>query len=158
MISKATTPDEYFTALPADRQAPMLRLRKVLLTNLAKGFEERMSYGMVGYVVPHSMYPPGYHSDPKQPLGFIHIASQKHFVGLYLSCLEGPGSLLDWFVGEYPKHSKAKLDMGKCCIRFKKPEAIPFDLIAEVARKMTPQQWIERYEARLKQETASGRK
>jgi hypothetical protein len=150
MISKAATPDEYFAALPEDRKAPMLRLRNVLLKNLPKGFEEQMSYGMVGYVVPHSIYPPGYHCDPKQPLGYMAIASQKHFIGFYPSCLYGSASMHDWFVTEYAKHSKAKLDMGKCCIRFSKPETIPFDLIAELARKMTPKQWIERYEATLK--------
>jgi hypothetical protein len=150
MISKAATPDQYFAELPEDRQAPMLRLRRIFLKELPPGFEERMTYGMVGYVVPHSLYPPGYHCDPKLPLGFVSIGSQKHFIGLYHSCLYGCTPLSDWLVAEYPKHSKAKLDMGKCCIRFKKPEAIPFDLIAELARKITPQQWIEQYEAALK--------
>jgi hypothetical protein len=151
VISKAATPDAYFAELPEDRKAPMLRLRDIFLTKLPKGFEERMGYGMVNYVVPHSLYPPGYHCDPKQPLGFAAIASQKHFIALYLSCLYGCSSLQEWFASEYPKHSKAKLDMGKSCIRFKKPEHIPFDLIAELATKMTPQQWIEAYEAALKQ-------
>ncbi|HEV7404603.1 MAG TPA: DUF1801 domain-containing protein [Chthoniobacteraceae bacterium] len=150
MISKAATPDEYFAALPEDRKAPMLRLRRIFLKHLPKGFEEQMTYGMVGYVVPHSLYPPGYHCDPKLPLGFVSIASQKNYISMYHSCLYGRSVVLDWFLAEYPKHSKAKLDMGKCCVRFKKPEALPFDLITELAKKMTPQQWIAQYEAALK--------
>lgn len=151
MISKAATSDEYFAALPEDRKAPMLRLRDIFLKHLPKGFEERMAYGMIGYVVPHALYPPGYHCDPKLPLGFVSIASQKNFIALYHMGLYGCRPLLDWFVAEYPKHSKAKLDMGKSCVRFKKPETIPFDLIAELAKKLTPQQWIEQYEAALRQ-------
>ena len=106
-----------------------------------------MAYGMVGYVVPHSIYPPGYHCDPKLPLGFIALASQKNFIALHHMGLYGSPKLLEWFTNEYPKHSKTKLDMGKGCVRFKKPDQIPFDLIGALAEKMTPQQWIECYEA-----------
>ena len=150
MTSLASSPDQYFALLPADRQAPMQRLRDTLLKHLPKGFEETMSYGMVGYVVPHSLYPPGYHCDPKLPLPFICIASQKNFIALYHMGLYGDKKLLDWFVAEYPKHSKTKLDMGKSCIRFKKPEAIPHELIAQLAEQMSVQDWIEKYESLLK--------
>jgi hypothetical protein len=154
MISKASTPDEYFAALPDDRKAPMRRLRKTFLKNLPKGFVEQMTYGMVGYVVPHSTYPPGYHCDPKLPLGLVSIASQKNFIAMYHGALYCNSPLHEWFAAKYPKHSKAKLDMGKACVRFKKPEAIPYDLIAELARKLTPQQWIENYEAALNSRSA----
>lgn len=149
MTSSATTPDEYFNQLPEDRKAAMQQLRKVLKKHLPKGFSETMSYGMVGYVVPHSKYPAGYHCDPKQPLPFVSIASQKNFIAVYHMGIYSDPALLAWFTAEYPKHSKTKLDMGKSCIRFKKPEAIPFDLIAELAAKVTPDQWIACYESIL---------
>ena len=151
MQSKAQTPDEYIATLPADRQDAMNQLRKVIKKNLPKGFTEQMSYGMVGYVVPHSTYPNGYHCDPKLPLPFLNIASQKNFIAVYHMGVYSDPKLLDWFVKEYPKHSKSKLDMGKSCIRFKKPEEIPFKLIGELVSKMTPQNWIEKYESILKQ-------
>ncbi len=151
MQSKAQTPDEYFASLPADRKDAMIELRKVILKNIPKGFKEVMSYGMVGYVVPHSTYPNGYHCDPKLPLPFLNIASQKNFIAVYHMGVYSDPKLLDWFVKEYPKHSKSKLDMGKSCIRFKKPEEIPFKLIGELVSKMTPQNWIEKYESILKQ-------
>ena len=135
MQSKAATPDEYLETLPAERKAAMQELRKVIKKNLPKGFVEVMSYGMVGYVVPHSTYPNGYHCDPKLPLPFLNMASQKNFIALYHMGLYSDPQLLDWFTSEYPKHSKAKLDMGKSCIRFKKPEEIPFALIGELASK-----------------------
>lgn len=151
MVSKAATPDDYIAELPPERKEPLERLRKLFFKNLPKGFEERIIYGMIGYVVPHSLYPPGYHCDPKLPLTYIGMASQKNCISLHLSCLYGDSRLYDWFVAEYPKHTKAKLDIGKACVRFKKGADIPYDLIAEVARKMTPHQWIERYEAALAQ-------
>ena len=150
MTSKATTPDQYFAELPVERQEAMEHLREVLLKHLPKGFVEMMSYGMVGYVVPHSLYPPGYHCDPKLPLSFISIASQKNFIAMHHMGLYCDKKLLDWFTGEYPKHSKTKLDMGKGCVRFKKPEAIPHELIAQLAEKMSVQDWIEKYESMLK--------
>ena len=149
MQPTAKTPDEYCETLPDDRKAAMNELRKVIKKNIPKGFKERMGYGMVGYVVPHSTYPNGYHCDPKLPLPFLNIASQKNFIAVYHMGIYADPKLLDWFVKEYPKHSKAKLDMGKSCIRFKKPEEIPFVLIGELASKMTPEQWIEKYETVL---------
>ena len=150
MRSEATSPAEYLETLPADRQQAISQLRKVLLDNLPAGFTEIMSYGMIGYVVPHSLYPPGYHCDPKQPLPFISIASQKNFIALYHMGLYASPELLDWFTTEYPKHCKTKPDMGKSCIRFKKPAEIPYNLLAALAAKLTPQQWIAHYESQLR--------
>ena len=147
MQSKASTPDEYFSALPDDRKQAMTQLRKVILKNLPKGFTEGMGYGMVCYAVPHSLYPAGYHCDPKQPLPFMSLASQKNFIALHHMGIYASPALLDWFTTEYPKHSKTKLDMGKGCIRFKKMDQIPFALIGELVSKMTPKQWIETYES-----------
>lgn len=144
------TPDEYFDAIPEERRAAMLKLRETIIKNLPKGFQEGVGYGMLGWSVPHSTYPAGYHCDPKQPLPFLGIASQKNFIAVYHMGVYSDKTLHDWFVGEYPKHVKTKLDMGKSCIRFKKPEAIPFELIGELVSKMTPEQWIERYESVLK--------
>ena len=150
MKIEATSPDHYMEQLPEDRQGPMQELRQTILDNLPDGFEEQMSYGMIGCVVPHSLYPAGYHCDPSLPLPFLSIASQKNFIGLYHMGIYATPELLDWFVAEYPKHSKRKLDMGKSCIRFKKPAEIPFALVAELVSKMDPQQWIKRYEANVK--------
>lgn len=147
--SNATTPEEYIENLPEDRRDIMRKLRKVILKNLPKGFKEGMGYGMIGYVVPHTLYKPGYHVDPKQPLMFMALASQKNHIALYHMGLYG-GAELDWFNKEWPKHTTKKLDMGKSCIRFKKPEDVPLDLIGELCTRMTPQQWIECYESNLK--------
>lgn len=144
------TVNDYMEALPDDRKAPMQQLREVINANLPKGFDERISYGMVGWVVPHSAYAPGYHCDPKLPLPFLSIASQKNFIAVYHMGVYASPELLNWFTSEYPKHVKAKLDMGKSCIRFKKPEAIPFGLIGELVSKMTMEGWIELYEKNLK--------
>jgi uncharacterized protein YdhG (YjbR/CyaY superfamily) len=149
MQSKAQTPDEYLASLPEERKEAMNQLRKVIKKNLPKGFKEEMGYGMLGYVVPHSLYPAGYHCNPKLPLPFLGMASQKNFIAVYHMGIYSDSKLLDWFVKEFPKHSNAKLDMGKSCIRFKKPEQIPFELIGELASKMTPEQWIEKYETVL---------
>ena len=105
---------------------------------------------MIGYVVPHEVYPSGYHCDPKLPLPFLAIAAQKNFIALYHMGIYMEPALLDWFVAEFPKHSKSKLDMGKSCIRFKKPQDIPFELIAELIKKMTANDWIKLYESKLK--------
>jgi len=149
MQSTAATPQEYIDSLPEDRKHAMSELRKVILKNLPKGFKEEMSYGMIGYVIPHSLYPQGYHCNPQLPLPFLNIASQKNFIAVYHMCVYADKNLYDWFVAEYNKQSKVKLDMGKSCIRFKKPEHIPLKLIGELASKITPQQWIERYEKML---------
>lgn len=150
MQSKATTVDQYLAELPEDRKAAMTELRKVISKNLPKGFSEGMGYGNMGWSVPHSFYPPGYHCDPKVPLPFFGIASQKNFIAVYHMGIYANPTLLKWFVDEFPKHSKTKLDMGKSCIRFKKPDQIPFKLIGELATKMTPKQWVEMYEKELK--------
>lgn len=146
MISKAKTPEEYIAALPADRKEAISELRKVILKNLPKGFSEEMSYGMLGYVVPHSLYPAGYHCNPKLPLPFMNIASQKNFIAIYHMGIYADKNLLKWFTDEYGKHSKSKPDMGKSCLRFKKPEQIPYKLIGELASKMAPKEWIAVYE------------
>lgn len=150
MTSKASTPEEYIAELPEDRVEAMEKLRSTIKENLPKGFEERMIYGMIGFVVPHTIYPDGYHCSPELPLSFINIASQKNFIAVYHSGIYANEELLNWFVGEYPKYIKTKLDMGKSCIRFKKPDQIPFDLIAELAQKMTVQEWINIYEKAIK--------
>lgn len=150
MQSKASTPDEYIAELPEERVSAMKKLRKTILENLPDGFEETMSYGMIGYVVPHSIYPDGYHCTPELPLPFLSIASQKNFIGLYHMGIYSDEELLNWFTDEYPNHVKTKLDMGKSCIRFKKIEAIPYDLIGELAQKMTVQEWIDKYESAVK--------
>ena len=146
MQSKATTPEQYLSELPEDRKEAMLRLRNAIKENLPQGFEEVISYGMLGYVVPHSIYPSGYHCDPKLPLPFINLASQKNFIALYHMGIYANKNLESWFVSEYPKHVKTKLDMGKSCIRFKKMEDIPFDLIGELAAKVSVEDWISNYE------------
>ncbi|UPT69816.1 MAG: DUF1801 domain-containing protein [Flavobacterium sp. JAD_PAG50586_2] len=149
MQSKATTPEQYLSELPDDRKNTMLKLRNVLKENLPQGFEEVISYGMLGYVVPHAIFPKGYHCDPKLPLPFINLASQKNFIALYHMGIYADKNLLDWFTAEYPKHVKTKLDMGKSCIRFKKIDDIPFELIGELAGKMSVQDWIAMYEKNL---------
>ena len=146
MQSTAKTPAEYITELPEDRKQPVSRLRETILKNLPEGFEEIMSYGMIGYVVPHSLYPAGYHCNPTLPLPFINIASQKNFIALYHMGIYSDKDLLNWFVSEYPKHVKTKLDMGKSCIRFKNTKDIPFTLIDQLVSRMTAEQWINIYE------------
>lgn len=150
MRIEATSPTDYLSKVPEERQEYMNRLRQTILDNLPAGFEETMSYGMIGYVVPHSKYPAGYHCDTKLPLPFISIASQKNFVALYHMGIYAHPELMEWFTTEYPKHNKRKLDMGKSCIRFKKPAEMPFDLIGQLVGKMTADEWIEIYEANVK--------
>lgn len=150
MTHKASSPAEYIEVIPKDRREAIERLRETILENIPDGFHEEMNYGMIGYVVPHRLYPPGYHCDPKAPLPFVNIASQKNFVALYHMGIYAMPELLDWFVTEFPKHSKSKLDMGKSCIRFKKPDDIPFGLIAELMRKVSVEDWVETYEANYK--------
>ena len=149
MQSKALTAEEYLDSLPEDRKKIITKLRNTIRKNLPKGFKESMGYGMLCYVVPHSIYPPGYHCDPKLALPFISLASQKNHIAIYHMGLYG-GKYLDWFQKEWKNHSDKKLDMGKSCIRFKKPEDIPLDLIAELCTKMTPEDWIAVYEQNIK--------
>jgi hypothetical protein len=150
MRSSAITPKEYIESVAADKKPAMKKLRAAIRKNLPKGFAEVMDYGMMGWVIPHSLYPAGYHCDPKHPLPFIGIAAQKHFIAIYHMGIYADKKLLDWFTREYAKRSKTKLDMGKSCIRFKNFDAIPYDLIGELASKMTPQEWIRIYKALLK--------
>ena len=150
MTSNAATPEQYLKELPADRREAVGKLRETILKNLPKGFKEEMNYGMIGYVVPHELYPPGYHCDTKLPLPFICIASQKNFIALYHMGLYASPGILKWFVTEYPKYCSTKLDMGKSCIRFKKPELIPYKLIGELVKKISVKEWIKLYEENLK--------
>jgi uncharacterized protein YdhG (YjbR/CyaY superfamily) len=146
----ADTPDHYIDQLPDDRKEAMTRLRQSILANLPEGFSETMSYGMIGFVVPHTIYPKGYHCDSKLPLPFLSIASQKNFIAVYHMGMYADHKLLEWFVSAYPEHSKAKLDMGKSCIRFKKLNDIPYQLIEELVGKMSVKEWIDTYETAFK--------
>lgn len=158
MQSKAATVDQYLSELPEDRQAAIEKLRKVIKKNMPKGFRECMNYGMIGYVVPHSKYPAGYHCNPKDPLPFMNIASQKNFIAVYHMGVYGDPKLYKWFTDAYAKLEMGKLDMGKSCIRFKNPDKIPYQLIGELAAKMTPDDWIARYDAMLNQSAAKKNK
>lgn len=149
MTSKANTPEAYIDALPEERQEAMRKLRNTIRQNLPEGFEEIMN-GMIGYVVPFSLYPQGYHCPPRQPLPFLSIASQKNYLALYHFGLYSDPDLLRWFKEEYPKHSRRRLDMGKSCVRFKKTDDIPYELIAQLAAKMSPHEWIAIYEKSIK--------
>jgi len=140
----------YINQLQKDRQGAITQLRDVINKNLPSGFVEVINYSMPGWVVPHSLYPSGYHCDPQLPLPFLSIASQKNFVALYHMGIYASPKLMEWFVNKYPNHCPKKLDMGKSCIRFKKVENIPYDLIGELATKMSPQGWISLYESNIK--------
>ncbi len=143
------TPKDYISELPPERLSYFTRLRDTVLENIPKGFEEVISYGMISYSVPHRLFPKGYHCDPTIPLPFVSIASQKNFIALYHMGIYGSPTLLKWFVNEYPKHCKTKLDMGKSCIRFKKMDQIPYELIAELMKKITVKDWITLYQGNL---------
>ena len=150
MQSDASNVAQYMAELPADRQEAMEKLRKAVRKNIPKGFLETMNYGMIGYVVPHKLYPGGYHCDPAQPLPFMNLASQKNHIAVYHMGVYSMPKLNKWFVDAYAKTGMGKLDMGKSCIRFKKPEHIPMKLIGELAAKMTPQEWIAIYDRIIK--------
>lgn len=143
MATKPETPDQYVEELPDDRKEVIQRLRTILKENLPVGYEEEISYGMIGYVVPYSIYPAGYAVKPKVPLPLINLASQKNHVALYHMAVYAVPGIAEWFQTEYPKHCKTKLDMGKGCIRLKKMDDIPYDLIGELARKVDVQTWID---------------
>lgn len=149
MRSTAATPEQYIKELPADRKEAISKLRETILKNLPKGFKEVIGYGMLGYVVPHELFPPGYHCDPKLPLPFINIASQKNFIALYHMGIYADPKLLKWFTDEYAKQVPFKLDMGKSCIRFKNPEQIPYKLIGDLVKKISVRDWITNYEKNL---------
>ena len=150
MKIEAKTVTQYLEQVPEERKSHFNQLRKVILENIPEGFSEEINYGMVGYIVPHNLYPKGYHVKPELPLPFVNIASQKNFIGLYHMGIYANQEILDWFVEEYPKHCKYKLDMGKSCIRFKKMEDIPYELIAELMQKITVQDWVDIYESQIK--------
>lgn len=150
MQSKATTPEQYINELPEDRKEIISAIRIAIKNNLPKGFEEVMGYGMLGYVIPHSIYPAGYHCTPKLPLPFINIASQKNHISIYHMGLYASKPVLDWFLVEWQKNSTKKIDMGKGCLRFKKAEDVPLKLIAELAKKITVKQYIDTYESVIK--------
>jgi uncharacterized protein YdhG (YjbR/CyaY superfamily) len=150
MQSKAINVKEYLEEIPEERKQAFVKLRQTIVTTIPKGFVEQISYGMIGYIVPHSIYPNGYHCDSKLPLPFVNIASQKNFIAVYHMGIYAKPELLQWFVNEYPKHSIQKLDMGKSCIRFKKFDHIPFDLIAALMQKMSVADWINCYESQIK--------
>lgn len=142
--------NDYFKKVPNERQESMNKLRTIINTNLPKGFEECLGYGMPSWVVPHSIYPSGYHTTPHLPLPFMSLASQKNFIALYHMGIYADKNLLDWWEKEYAKQCKRKLDMGKSCIRFKYLDDIPYELIAELCKKITPNDWIKVYEGSIK--------
>jgi hypothetical protein len=146
MRSNATTVAEYLAELPPDRRAAISAVRDVILKNLDKDYQETMGYGMIGYAVPHSVYPPGYHCDPKQPLPFAGLASQKGYMSVYLMSTTVPGGEGTWIRQQFAKAGK-KLDMGKCCIRFKKLEDLPLDVIGEAIRRVPAKRFIAYYES-----------
>jgi len=146
MQSDAVTVEEYLKTIPEDRKDGFLKLRDAILAGLPPGFEETMSYGMIGYVVPHRLYPAGYHVDPALPLPFMALASQKNHVALYHMGLYSDPALLSWFTEAWDSHSSLKLDMGKSCLRFRNPAKIPFELIRELAARMSVEEWIKIYE------------
>ena len=150
MQFKSKTILEYISQLTEDRKEPISKLRNIINQNIDRGFSEEINYGMIGWVVPHSLYPEGYHCDPKLPLPFMSIASQKHFIAVYHMGVYANPKLLEWFISEYPKHCSTKLDMGKSCIRFKIVENIPYNLIGELVTKMSANDWIMLYESNVK--------
>lgn len=149
MQYKSDSPDDYISQCPEDRQSTLKKIRKTINDNLPKGFEEGIQYGMIGYYVPHAIYPNGYHCTPEIPLPFMSFASQKNSVNLYHMGLYSKKELYDWFVAEYPKHCKRKLDIGKSCVRFKNMDDIPFELIGQLTSKMGSEEWIDIYETNL---------
>ena len=163
MQSKAATVDQYLAELPADRRAALQAVRKVILKNLDKQYEEGMQYGMIGYYVPHKLYPAGYHCDPKQPLPFVGLASQKNYMSLYLGipycgCVEGEETSDGrWFREAWAKTGK-KLDMGKSCIRFKKVDDLALDVIGEAIKRTPVKKCIEHYESAIKPAAKGSRK
>lgn len=149
MTSDAATPEEYIAELPEDRQEAIQAIRKAINDNLPDGYEEGMQYGMIGWYVPHSIYPPGYHCDPKQPLPFVSLASQKNHIGLYMMCIYSDPEMKEWFVNEW-KATGNRLDMGKSCVRIKKLEQAPLDVIGESVAKVPVDDLIKFYEEVVK--------
>ncbi|OKP79994.1 hypothetical protein A3844_27710 [Paenibacillus helianthi] len=150
MKYESASPEEYISQLPEERREAIMKLRQILKDNLPVGFQETMSYGMITYVVPHQLYPPGYHVNPDQPLPFVSIASQKNFIALYHMGIYMVPGLLAWFKEEYPRHVQTRLDMGKSCVRFKKTNSIPYDLIAQLSSKITVDEYVRMVESEVK--------
>ncbi|MBS1648014.1 MAG: DUF1801 domain-containing protein [Bacteroidetes bacterium] len=150
MKKASNTTEEYINQLTGDRKQAVAKLKEVIATNLPKGFVETIGCGMIAFVVPHSLYSDGYHCNPQLPLPFINIASQKNFISLYHMGLYAKTELLKWFTNEHAKRYKFKLDIGKSCIRFKKEEQIPYELLADLAKKMSVKQWVDVYEKNYK--------
>jgi hypothetical protein len=138
--------EEYMEKIADNHKFSVNKLREIVKQNIPVGFEEMLNYGMIGYVIPHDLYPKGYHCDTKLPLPFINIASQKNFVAFYHIGLYAMPVLYTWFIDEYTKLDLKTLDMGKSCIRFKKPDDIPFKLIGELVSKISVEKWISIYE------------
>lgn len=152
MQSAVETVDKYVAMVPNDRKAALTKLRQAILNNLPPGFEETMNYGMIGYVVPHSLYPAGYHCDPQLPLPFMNLGSRKNYLAVYHMGIYGMESLHSWLTEEYKKRCHKRPDMGKSCIRFKKIDSIPFTLIGDLAGKITVEEWIFFYESAIKRD------
>ena len=150
MKIEANSVDDYLSQVSEDKKPSFIKLYETISRNLPPGFLEHISYGMIGWSVPLETYPAGYHCKAGTPLPFISLASQKNFFALYHMGIYAEPDLLNWFVEEYPKYSSKKLDMGKSCIRFKKAEDIPFELVADLCKKTTPQDWITLYEREFK--------
>mgnify|MGYP001288485779 FL=1 len=142
--------ETYLNSLSKDRKESVQKIIKVVEDNIPFGYSKIMNYNMPSFVIPHSIYPSGYHVTPDLPLPFIGVASQKNHIGFYHMGLYANPKLLDWFISEYPKNCKSKLDMGKSCIRFKKVDDIPYKLIGELSKKMTTKEWINIYEKNIK--------
>lgn len=149
MQSGALTINEYISQVPEAQRNAVVQLRKTILNNIPQGFTEQMSYGMIGYVVPHTLYPKGYHCNPKLPLPFLNVAAQKNFIAVYHMGIYADSSLFNWFTEEYSKISKQKPDLGKSCLRFKKPDSIPYELIGQLVQKITVADWIHLYESKF---------
>lgn len=157
MRYEANNPEEYISQLPIDRRVAIEKLRKIILDNISVGFQEIMSYGMISYVIPHSIYKAGNHVNPKEPVPYISIASQKNYIAFYHMGIYSNGDVLLWFQNEYPRHAKMKLDMGKGCIRFKHMDDIPYELLAELCRAITLENYLKNYEIQVKKAMDSRR-
>jgi hypothetical protein len=141
-----STVEEYIAAIPENRRSIIVKLRNIILSNLSEGYAEEISSGMINYVIPLSRYPKGYHVKKNEPLPFIALASQKHYIALYHMGLYSNKDLKEWFINEYANHVKTKLDMGKVCIRFKNLDHVPYNLIAQLCQKMTVDEYIDLYD------------
>ena len=150
MTIKAKNVEDYIEQLNGEKKIALLKLKEIIVRNLPSGFEETILYNMISYIVPHSIYPAGYHCNPKDPLPFMSIAAQKNFIALYHMGLMANHTILQWFQNEYPKHCTHKLDMGKCCIRFKNLNTIPYVLIGELCTKISVSDWMHLYQTHIK--------